>query len=43
MRTTPDSELAQAWAAIGQGWATLSHAQAARSFAAAVFAIDQTV
>lgn len=26
----PDNDLAQAWAAVGQGWATLSHTEAAR-------------
>jgi hypothetical protein len=37
----PDAELARAWAEVGQGWATLSHAEAARSIAAATFAADQ--
>lgn len=37
----PDAELALAWAEIGQGWATLSHSEAARSIAAAAFAVDQ--
>jgi len=37
----PDAELARAWAEIGQGRATLSHAAAARSIAAAAFAVDQ--
>jgi hypothetical protein len=37
----PDTELARAWAEIGQGWATLSHAEAARTIAAAAFAVDQ--
>lgn len=38
---TADSELAGAWAAVGQGWATLSHAEATRCVAAATYAIDQ--
>ena len=29
----PDDELARAWAAVGQGWASLAHAEAARSMA----------
>jgi len=29
----PDGELAGAWAALGQGWATFSHAEAARRIA----------
>jgi hypothetical protein len=37
----PDDELARAWAAVGQGWASLSHAEAARSMAVAAFAVDQ--
>jgi len=37
----PDSDVAQAWAAVGPGWATLSHAEAARSVAAAAFTVDQ--
>ena len=37
----PDDELARAWAAVGQGWASLSHADAARSMAVAAFAVDQ--
>lgn len=37
----PDAELARAWAQIGQGWITLSPAEAARSIAAAAFAVDQ--
>lgn len=37
----PHSELARAWAEVGQGWATLSHAEAIRSVAAAAFSIDQ--
>jgi hypothetical protein len=37
----PDQELARTWAAVGQGWATLSHAEATRSVAAAAFAIEQ--
>ena len=35
----PDAELA--WAEVGQGWAALSYAEAARSTAAAAFAVDQ--
>lgn len=31
----PDSDLAAAWAAVGQGWAALCHAEAARGTAAA--------
>ncbi len=38
----PDTELACAWAEVGQGWATLSRAEAARSIAAAAFAVDHT-
>lgn len=38
----PDDELARAWAAVGQGWATLSQAEAVRSIAAAAFGVDQT-
>lgn len=38
----PDAELAQAWAAVGQGWATLSQAESVRSTAVAAFAMDQT-
>jgi hypothetical protein len=37
----PDTELARAWAEIAQGWGTVSHAEAARSIAAAAFAVDQ--
>ena len=37
----PDAELALAWAEIGQGWASVSHAEVARSIAAAAFAVDQ--
>jgi hypothetical protein len=37
----PDDELARASAAVGEGWAVLSHAEAARSMAAAAFAVDQ--
>ncbi|MFY9669756.1 MAG: hypothetical protein WAK83_06725 [Trebonia sp.] len=37
----PDAELARAWAQIGQGWITLSPAEAARSIAAAALAVDQ--
>ncbi len=37
----PDDELARAWAAVGQGWATLSQAEAARSVAVAGFTLDQ--
>ena len=37
----PDDELARAWAAMGQGWASLAHAEAARSMAVAAFAVDQ--
>jgi hypothetical protein len=40
-RERPDDELARAWAAVGQGWASLSHAEAVRSMAAAAFAADQ--
>jgi hypothetical protein len=36
-----DAELARAWAEVGQGWATLSYAEAARGIAAAAFAVDQ--
>lgn len=38
----PDGELAGAWAAVGQGWATLSHAEAARCIAIAAIAIDES-
>ena len=38
----PDDELARAWAAVGQGWANLSHAEAARDMAVAAFAVDQS-
>lgn len=38
----PDGELAGAWAALGQGWATLSHAEAARGIAAAGITPGQT-
>jgi hypothetical protein len=38
----PDTELARAWPDIGQGWASLAHAEAARSIAAAAFAVDQS-
>lgn len=37
----PDDELARAWAAVGQGWAALSHSEAARSMAVAAFPADQ--
>jgi hypothetical protein len=37
----PDTDLALAWAEVGQAWATLSHAESARSIAAAAFAADQ--
>lgn len=37
----PDTDLAQAWAQVGQGWATLSYAEAARSITVAAFAVDQ--
>jgi hypothetical protein len=37
----PDDELTRARAAVGQGWASLSHADAARSMAIAAFAVDQ--
>ena len=37
----PDDELARAWAAVGQGWASLSHADAVRSMAVATFAVNQ--
>jgi hypothetical protein len=37
----PDTDLARAWAEVGQGRATLSHAEAARSVAAAAFSLDQ--
>jgi len=31
----------RAWAMVGQGWASLSHTDAARSMALAAFAVDQ--
>jgi hypothetical protein len=37
----PDTELARAWAELGQGWAALSHAEAVRSIAAAAWVVDQ--
>lgn len=37
----PDTEVASAWALVGQGWAALSHADAARGIALAA-AVDQT-
>ena len=37
----PDTELAHAWAAVGQGWAALSQADAARASALAELAVDQ--
>jgi hypothetical protein len=37
----PDTELAQAWATVGQGWAALAHAEATRSLAVAPFAWSQ--
>ena len=37
----PDTELARALTEVAQGWASLSHAEAARSIAAAAFAVDQ--
>lgn len=38
----PDEELARVWTAVGQGWAALSHAEAARGVAATAFAVDQS-
>ncbi len=40
-RERPDDELARAWAAVGQRWASLSHAEAVRSMAVAAFAVNQ--
>lgn len=37
----PDTELARALAKVAQGWASLSHAEAVPSIAAAAFAVDQ--
>ena len=37
----PDTELAHAWAAVGQGWAALSQAGATRAGALAALAVDQ--
>ncbi len=37
----PDTELAHAWALIGQGWAALSHADAARATGLAATTVDQ--
>src|SRR5437016_4154651 len=38
----PDTGVAAVWAAIGQGWAALATAEATRSVAAAVMAVEQT-
>jgi len=38
----PDTEVASAWALVGQGWAALSHADAARGIVLAAAAVDQT-